>query len=527
MNTGFARYRPLVISSIFMVAGVIAAYPLFKYNIDPDSVAYLSIAKRYANGEYSSAINAYWSPLASWLTALLLKINVRDVSAAILVNTLAAIGALIIGHSLFVFYAIEERLRRVMTLGLALFLIYAVYWQWFDDLWQCFLLLLILRVLVSERYTSRPTLWVLNGLLAALAYYAKAYSLSFFVLSSAVSLWFICRDNAGTTKCILWFKICSVSIGVMLMCCMPWFVLLHSKYGIWTTSSAVALNGSWSLLGHPIWKEGVGALLPPINGAATYWEDPFWVNGPTPHFWNSAYLFALQIGRSTYMLFRLLGHMTDMSCFFIPSWFMAFGIVFSKKIKAQFPALFIPATCFLLYPIGLLFINSESRYIWYMMPLSMIFSALALQKFLLPVLNKGLSRFAAILFVLSFLITPCLNLKSILKEGKPDFATAETLASLHIDGSFTSNAALGPESQSATRLAYLSGSSYYNIPELSVSHEEVLKEIRRYHVKYYFYYCKPVDGDNYIFPDEQGRPLPELSKGSIPGLKIFYMNPGQ
>jgi len=39
--------------------------------IDHDGVAYLDIAGYYAQGSWSSAINSYYSPLYSWLMAIL------------------------------------------------------------------------------------------------------------------------------------------------------------------------------------------------------------------------------------------------------------------------------------------------------------------------------------------------------------------------------------------------------------------------------------------------------------------------
>src|SRR5262249_11590290 len=39
--------------------------------VDHDGVAYLDVAEYYARGAWSSAINAYYSPLYSWLMAIL------------------------------------------------------------------------------------------------------------------------------------------------------------------------------------------------------------------------------------------------------------------------------------------------------------------------------------------------------------------------------------------------------------------------------------------------------------------------
>jgi len=46
--------------------GLLAAY---QFQINPDGIAYLDIAEKYVRGDIWGAINAYWSPLISWLTA--------------------------------------------------------------------------------------------------------------------------------------------------------------------------------------------------------------------------------------------------------------------------------------------------------------------------------------------------------------------------------------------------------------------------------------------------------------------------
>ncbi|QUV78790.1 hypothetical protein [Chloracidobacterium thermophilum] len=46
--------------------GLLAPY---QFQINPDGIAYLDIAEKYARGDVWGAVNAYWSPLISWLTA--------------------------------------------------------------------------------------------------------------------------------------------------------------------------------------------------------------------------------------------------------------------------------------------------------------------------------------------------------------------------------------------------------------------------------------------------------------------------
>src|SRR5690242_3748378 len=45
-----------------------------RHEIQPDGVSYLDVADKYLAGEWHAAINAYWSPLYSWLLGLALAV---------------------------------------------------------------------------------------------------------------------------------------------------------------------------------------------------------------------------------------------------------------------------------------------------------------------------------------------------------------------------------------------------------------------------------------------------------------------
>src|ERR1700730_18642675 len=55
---------------IFAVtAGVLQTWS-YRFYIEPDGVNYLDIASAYQRGDWSAAVNGYWSPLFSWLLAI-------------------------------------------------------------------------------------------------------------------------------------------------------------------------------------------------------------------------------------------------------------------------------------------------------------------------------------------------------------------------------------------------------------------------------------------------------------------------
>src|SRR5215468_8991394 len=46
----------------------------WRYYIEPDGVSYIEIAHAYIQRDFAHAVNAYWSPLYSWLLALVISL---------------------------------------------------------------------------------------------------------------------------------------------------------------------------------------------------------------------------------------------------------------------------------------------------------------------------------------------------------------------------------------------------------------------------------------------------------------------
>ncbi len=514
MKALLAKYYPFFVSAALMCLLLWFIYPHYQYYIDPDGTAYLTISQRYASGDYMRAINGYWSPWGCWLTAILIRFGMEAVSASVVINVMGGVGFLWVAQSLFLRFDVIGKMQWLMSAALGAFLCYAVFHQSFDDLWECFFLLGCLRLMLSGNFLQRPALWVLTGVLGTLAYFAKAYSFPFFMLNTVVCVQLLAKGNR-----MLWVRISATAIGVMAVCSMPWIWILHSKYGIWTTSTSGTLNTSWYLVGHPQWKEGLGQLLPPVYGdSPNYWEDPWAANGATPHFWNSFSLFGLQILRVGLNCWKFLVSLFQLSIFFPSVFLFAVLSLFHKKFKALFsPDLRIAVVSFLLFPAGYFLVNFEPRYLWYMLPLGMIMATVIYSRYLTT--NKHV--FFLAIFVGSFIFFPVAGMNGMYDEGKREYQMAQELKRCGIKGPFTSIVNPGTENQRALRLAYFSGNPFYSIPLPGISADDLAKEVRRYHIRYFF-----------VFGERSGQQAKELSSlhlseivgCNIPGLKIYAID---
>jgi hypothetical protein len=506
------RYMPFFTSVMLMYVVLLIIYPHYQYFIDPDGIAYLTISQRYASGDMQKAINGYWSPWSCWLTASLIKQSISAIPASVIINTLGATGFLYISQSFFLKFNIIHKLQCLLNVTLAFFLCYAVFWQSFDDLWECFFLLSTLRLMLADNFMKKPALWIVTSFIGTLAYFAKAYSFPFFILNTIVCLYFISKDNKGA-----WLQVSLIIILTMVVLSHPWIVALHDKYGICTTSTAGPLNMSWYLVGHPHWKAGIDLLIPPAYpDSPYYWEDPWFANGVTLHFWSSWHLLGLQFVRIGLNTWKFLVSNLQLSIFFP----VVFIMVLRPKLHDIARSVVsgevrILAVSFILFPLGYVLINFESRYLWYMLPLAMTIGALLIQNM------DGISRkWLIIAFPVTFLIYPTWCMAKIYDEGANEYKTAQQLKQLNIKCAFTAMPKPGIAAQRIERLAYFSGYQYYySNSRKDITEKDVLRDIRRYHVKYFFVYS----GSDLI-KDGQGNVFPEMDT-HISELKIFLIEP--
>jgi hypothetical protein len=516
---------PFIAAALLLCAAVVLMFPYCGYYVDPDATAYLTIARRYAEGDIARAINGYWSPLTCWLTALGIKAGWEAFRSAIFVNALGALGFLWISNSFFRRFGLQQMLVWWLNAALAVFLAAAVYVQSFADLWQCFLLLCALRLMLTEGFRSRPLYWFAYGLLGTLAYFAKAYSFPFFILNTCCLGFFVmnARERAGRTR---WLQMCAISLFTMILCSSPWIYLLHEKYGVWMTSTAGKLNMSWYLVGHPYYRDDISFFLPPVyEDSPYYWEDPWMSNGETPRFWSSGRLFLLQWVKLGYNALKLNNALNHFSAFALPMWGLAVLIIFIRKIKTHFPAdTALIAGSLLLFPIGFLLINFEPRYIWYTWPLTLLIGALALQ-LVLPLLGKKLwKRLLVAAFALSFMAGPISDLYPLINEGKAEHALAADLRKMGIRGSFASNATDVKDERRMIRLAYFSGNPYYLAPsnKSCISREQLVEELQRNGIRYYFHFPRQrMNEDLFRLEDSDGRPFPHRRVG---GATVFILH---
>ncbi|MBF0686356.1 MAG: hypothetical protein IR158_05455 [Cellulomonas sp.] len=261
-----------VTSALLAVATVRARHDL--NNID--GISYISIARQYASGLFGSAVNAYWSPLISWLAAPLIALGVDGVVAIVAVSAVGASLGLAAGGAL-VWWATHG--RSVPTLlfmaTAAVFYLANVRSLTPDVLvvsWTTLFALVLARFdesLATGRHVRRHA--VLLGATCTLGYVTKLFLVPVVVVVLAAWLVLRLRDRTARRQVAAAAGLAVLVAGLLAA---PWAAVLSWKYGEATIGSSFAVNMSAKVdpTGGAAAREPV-LWAPPNEHAISFGED--------------------------------------------------------------------------------------------------------------------------------------------------------------------------------------------------------------------------------------------------------------
>jgi hypothetical protein len=263
----------LILIALFFVIAYLTLLIHFQYSFNPDAVAYLRIASYYQNGQWSRALNAYWSPLLSWFLWPLYSIGLPWLSAFRVFNLLVGLFTLYKLYQLLTrhFAGLSGFARFTILLTFAAQLLYQEFITVTPDLLTLCLLCCLADIYLSDTVLERP---VLTGLLGALLFFSKSYCFYFFIAFIAIYTGMNAWTN-GLRK----FRFRALLL-LGLSFALPtgtWITLNHAKYGVWQVSGASAYLynnlDSNGVTHHPF--DITHKLMPlPYPGAYCMWEDP-------------------------------------------------------------------------------------------------------------------------------------------------------------------------------------------------------------------------------------------------------------
>ena len=276
------RKNIFIVSTIYFVAAIIL-FPYLRYYIDnPDSFSYISISEKYANGNFSEAINGYWSPLICWLLAIPVKLKVDAIVAfkilQLLIGWFALLQWLVLAGKILQ----KNFLRLVVSVFIIPFLLSWSLLYLTADLLLLTVLLLYLNFVCETNYFNKKNSVIVFvfGIIGTTLYFSKSFGFVFFILHfSTITVLLFFKSTSPSGRQLL--KNYTGVIVVFLFLSGVWSLLLSKKYHHFTIGETPAFNLSREVAITQTQERTARLLVlsgglhaPPTKAAVAAWEDP-------------------------------------------------------------------------------------------------------------------------------------------------------------------------------------------------------------------------------------------------------------
>jgi hypothetical protein len=238
---------------VFIAIGAYAG----RFNLDNiDGISYISIARQYADGSFDTAVNAYWSPMLSWLASLGIRAGLTGQAAIVAINALAGAVGLGVG-ALFVW----RRTGRSFFPTAIFLVVMGVFISGNVDLltpdmmvcvWVVGFVVLLVRLDESLAGSPRGAQLVAGlalGAFGVLGYLIKLFLVPVFVVAllAWIALRFVrsrrAEGDPGDRQVMRpWARTLVAAAVTFVLLATPWVAIISAKYGMFTVGSSFAVN---------------------------------------------------------------------------------------------------------------------------------------------------------------------------------------------------------------------------------------------------------------------------------------------
>ncbi len=261
-----------------------------RHSLNVDTMSYLDIAEAYLQRDWSVAINAYWSPLYSWLIALALLIVKPSPYSKFSVVQLTnfAIYLVCLGCFDFLIHELIRFHRHRKAELLASKLVNLPDWAWLAlgfplFIWICLYVIdvsigspdLIIAAVVFLagglllRVRLRPESWipfVLLGTALGFGYLAKAVMFPLSFVFIAVSMFSVGNLRTAAPRVL-------TALALFFLIASPFIFAISSAKGRFTFSDSARRNTAWVT---PLtrWLGGSAGIGPPVHSPRKVLDTP-------------------------------------------------------------------------------------------------------------------------------------------------------------------------------------------------------------------------------------------------------------
>lgn len=498
----------------------ILVYPMQKYFIDADGISYISIALKYKAGNFKDGINGFWSPMISWIIALILFIIPNKILAAKVVGILIG-GGVLYSVNLFakLFSFTKKAELLIFCIAVPLMVCYS-YYEVPVDFTLILFLLPYLYIVFHPSFFNHIKYPIIAGILGCLSYYAKQYAFPFFLLHFFVLVLFrLISEKQLKSK----FHFLIIGYVAFLLTAAPWIYLISNKYQsgiIYGTTGKInfsqALNNEVRNINN---KQGY-FLKNPNPTAIDYTEDVFFIQGKYVGMFDSKQTFKNEIALIKKSITDFLHQIVEMNLlipfFFLLAIFLYYqNKLFDKQLKKIIGYCIITIV---IYPSGYLLIHSEPRFFWIINILILFIGIKILELISIKhQLSTIAKRIFAVLIVIFFLANPVLIFISECYRLQYITQVAEKLKNeYHISGNIFGEGGDYPDTQHIGLL--LDAHTFIVNPKYYFTKNDLKKELIRNHVNYYFYWHWHKNQSDTL---TRFYGFEEITHGKIYGLQIF------
>jgi len=488
---------------IFLILGIMLIR-YYQYQINADGIVYIGIAKTYFNGNFFNAIDAYRSPLISWLLIPFLIFSSNPVYLLLSTKILSLIIGFftIIGvRQLSYKFEMNERIRTTILFSLIPIILYFAYSVFTPDLLLVCIFVFYFNIIFSPQYSDKVTNALLCGLLGSLAYLTKSYAFPFFIVHFILfNLFHYFKSTSNRRKTL---KNLLLGLTMFFIISGAWIGLISYKEGKITYSTAGEFN-------HNI----VGPQSNhPSKGWITHYlgEEVTQIKPWSPfESWNYFKYQLKIIYMNTVQTLNIFKSFSYFSLIILLT-YLLFCIKPIMEILND--NRIYPFITTVIFSAGYLLVLVEERYLWLVYVLFILMGG-----YLLNIIFKGdffpkASKYVLLLvFAFSFIWMSVSFLNENVNSGKEFYNTANAIEEQHI---INGNIVTNNNDEKMIYISYYLETKYMRQTKNDISDTKSQEQLKEYNIDYYFVWGDNIPSflSNYV----------EVTNGKIQGLKIYSM----
>jgi len=452
--------------------------PFFQYQFNPDAGPLIDIAKKYLAGNFSQAINGYWSPLYSWLLIPFLFLKINPLIATKIINIGAGLISLIGINNLTKQLRLSQKNNWIILLIASIFLAKTALIFITPDLLLTAILIWCLIFILEKKYISAAILGILAYLTKTYAFY---FFLIYFLLMQTVD-YFSSKTKKNKRQII---QQSILTLGILFLVSSIWILIISNKYQQITIGTTGKYNFAAFNPDHPgLTLHNQGLLTPSNQTATSAWEDPSyhkifpWNPLQKPHyFWQAL----KNIKNNFYQLLATYQEFSILSLTIIAA-ILILCFQKRKKILIIFLAL-------LLFPLGYLLFGITDRFVWFNELIIFLFGGYLLDL----IIKMPMIKIQKILIMIFFVVIFCKPQISEIKRGinidKNLYELSQVLKNNYqiTNSRIATINEINDWNQTYT-IAYHTQNKYYGMIQNSVDNTEALKQIKEFKIDYLFVY---------------------------------------